>query len=170
MQSFATVLAAQRAALLAAAQRITETYAQTLLALVTLRVQRDGLTGKLYSGRLIPTFLFADKALNASGRTYVKNNKLGNWAGFRAAQGLPVDAVNLTYTGGMFRSLTTVAAGASGAVYGAKVVAADEESARKVKFNQQLYGDFLLALPGELAQGAAYVQSETARVLRGATA
>lgn len=170
MQAFATLLAAQKAALLAAAPRITETYAQTLLALVTLRVQRDGLTGKLYSSRLGPTYGLADKALNAAGRAYVKTNKLGNWAGFRAAQGLPVGAVNLTHTGGMFRALTTVPAGVNGTVYAAKVTAADAESADKVKWNQDRYGDFLRATPGELAQGAAYVQTETARVLRGASA
>lgn len=179
MQAFATILAAQRAALLAAAPRITETYAQTLLALVTLRVQRDGLTGKLYSNRDFPLLWFKDRALNAAGRAWLEGKKKrkkeerksdpANWAGFRAAQGLPVDAVTLTYTGGMFRSLTIAAGSNNAGVYTARAVASDTESADKVKYNQKRYGDFLQALPGEVAQGAAYVQSETARVLRGAT-
>lgn len=155
------------------APRIVLLQAQTALALVTLRIQNQGLGAYQYSATPVPVFFFAKRALNAAGRAYVQTkqkakaprDRLGTWGEFRAAQGLPSSMVTLTYTGGMFRSLTVVAAGASGAVYQAKIVAADRESAAKVAYNQARYGDFLAPLATEAAEVAQVGQVEINKVL-----
>lgn len=146
------------------APRIVRLQAQTGLALVIFRIQRDGL-GKPYSTNLIPTFLFAKRALNASGRAYVKANKRGTWGQFRAAQGLPSSSVNLTYTGAMFRSLNVQGGASAGTQYSARVVAADAESAQKVAFNEQRYGDFLQPNASEAADVAAVGKKEIDKVI-----
>lgn len=166
MATLSTQLARAKAALLAAAPRITETSLQTLLTLMTLRIQRDGLPGKSYSTKEVNTSWFKANALNEAGRTYAKNNKLGTWEGFRQAQGLPGNPVNLTYSGGMFRSLTTAQAGSSGTVFKAKLVAADTESADKVKGNQKRYGDFLQPNTAEVAASRDYVRAEAQRLIK----
>lgn len=143
METLAERIARQKAQLQAAGPRIVLLQATTGLALIRLRIQRDGLPGKRYSTQLVPTFLFGNKALNAAGRDYVKRNKLGTWGGFRAAQGLQSAVVDLTYSGRMFNSLNAANSGGGGSVFTAKLVAADQESARKLGYNQRRYGDFL---------------------------
>lgn len=155
-----------REALTLAGPRLALLYATTVLALVTLRVQSQGLTGKHYSASLVPTFFFGREALNAGGRNYIKKNKLGNWAGLRAAEGLQVAYVDLTHSGRMFRALTTSAAGNQGAVFFARIVAADAESASKVEHNLSRYGNWLLPTPGEAAEAMAAVNAEALRIMR----
>jgi hypothetical protein len=165
MQTLAAQLARAKAALLSAAPRITETSLQTLLALMTLRIQRDGLPGKRYSTNQVHTSWFKGKTLNAGGPAYIKNNKLGTWEGFRGAQGLPTGQPRLSYTNAMFRALGTTAAGSTGAVFRAKLTAADAESAQKVAGNQKRYGDFLQPNTAEVAASRDYVRGETRRII-----
>ncbi len=153
-------------ALRQAGPRLAALKAQTILALVTLRVQNQGLTGKLYSSALIPTFYFGRQALNAGGRAYIKKNRLGTWAGLRASEGLPVDAVNLTHSGRMFRSLAIAPGANQGAVFFAEIVAADQEGASKVRYNIRRYGNFLLPLPSEEAEASAAVVAEIQRLIK----
>jgi hypothetical protein len=136
-----------------------------VLALATLRVQNQGLAGASYSGTQVPTFFFAKRAFNAGGRAYVKANKKGTYAGFRAALGLPSNIVTLTFTGRTFRSLTTIYAGFSGDIYSARIVASDQESARIVGYNMVRYGDFLAPTATEAAEVAAYGQQELGRII-----
>lgn len=154
METLASRTALAKAALRQAAPRIVRLQAQAGLALVTLRIQRDGLVGKVYSSHLVPTWWFANKALNSGGRAYIKKNRLGTWAGLRGAEGLPTDRVTLTHRGLMFRSLTPTEGVASGTVYTSQVVASNAESAQVLGYNQQRYGDFLQPLPSEAAQVA----------------
>ena len=151
MATLTDAIEATKAELLAAAPRIVLTQAQTQLAVVTRRVQNDGLAGTRYSSTAVPTFFFAKRAFNAGGRAYVKKSKKGTYEGFRTALGLYTAAVNLTFTGRMFRSLTTVYGGFSGTVYVAQIVASDRESAAKVGYNMARYGDFLAPTTSEIA-------------------
>jgi hypothetical protein len=150
-----------------AGPRLALLYAQTILALVVLRVQNQGLTGRLYSTNPIPTYFFNKEVLNAGGRAYIKKNRLGTWAGLRASEGLPVDAVYLTHSGRMIRSLLAANAGNQGAVFFARIQAADAESARKAEYNFQRYGNWLFPTPSEEAEATAAVADEVNRIMRG---
>lgn len=152
MPDLAQLAAAYRAAAQAVqdgAPALVETMAQTQRVLAQQRVQEMGLTDRAYSQNFIPTFLFEGKELNAGGAAYIAAHKLGNWGGFRAAQGLRSDVVNLTYSGRMFQSLQVQILPATGFVYQAQIVASDVESAKKLRYNQQRYGDFLAPTSAE---------------------
>lgn len=149
-----------------AGPRLALLKATVLLALITLRVQSEGLVGYRYSTNPVPTYFFKKEVLNAGGRAYIKKNRSGTWAGLRAAEGLPVDAVYLTHSGRMIRSLTATEAAASGAVFYAQIVAADRESARKVEYNIQRYGNWLKPTPSEEAEANAAVAAEVNRILK----
>ncbi|OGX80830.1 hypothetical protein BEN47_06120 [Hymenobacter lapidarius] len=148
-----------------AAPRLALLRAQTALALVTFRVQSQGVAGPGYSTTPVPSFLFTSKAFNAGGRAYIKKNKLGTYKGFRDALGLPTAYVNLTFTGRMFRSLQASAAGVSGAVAQARIVASTQEDADKVGYNTKQRGDFLAPNAAERAEIAAVTQREVTRII-----
>ncbi len=158
-------ITACKAEIEAAAPRIVETMAQTQLALVTLRIQSQGLRGAYYTGKLVSRSLFASKAFNAGGRAYAKQKGKGSYSGFKSALGLKSDVVTLTFTGRMFRSLTTIYAGVSGTLYLARIVASDQESADKVQYNTDRYGDFLRPEADEAAAISDYAQGELARIV-----
>ncbi|MBF9140843.1 hypothetical protein [Hymenobacter properus] len=166
METLPQKLARTKEAVLQAGPRLALLYATTVLALVTLRIQSQGLTGKHYSPTLIPTFFFGKEALNAGGRAYIKKNKLGNWAGLRAAEGLQTAFVDLTHSGRMMRSLAVTGKGANGAVFLAAIVAADQESATKVERNLARYGNWLQPLPSEAAEAQAAVAAELQRITK----
>jgi hypothetical protein len=166
METLQAQVAACKQAIQAAAPRIVETQAQTALALVTLRIQNDGLTGARYTEKSVPRFFFASRAFNAGGRAYAKEKKKGTYPGFKAALGLRSDVVTLTFTGRMFRSLTTVYAGFTGTVYTAKIVASDQEEADKVGYNMDRYGDFLAPDAAEAADVAQVGQVELAKIIQ----
>jgi len=159
-------VAACRAALLAEAPRIVQVQAQTVLALVTLRIQSDGLAGANYTGKLVPRFFFKKKAFNAGGRAYAAEKKKGSYPGFKAALGLKSDVVTLTFTGRMFRSLQTMYTGFSGTIYTAAIVASDQESADKVRFNMDHYGDFLAPESDEAAEVAEVGRGALGRIIQ----
>ncbi|MGI4735035.1 MAG: hypothetical protein ACRYG7_07645 [Janthinobacterium lividum] len=164
---------AAAADLRAAGPRLVQTEAQTLLALATLRVQNDGLSGRHYSSNPVPVFFFTNKALNAGGRDYIKQQQkvkgkqkgLGTWAGLRAAEGLPTDNVNLTHSGRMFRSLATIYSGFSGNIYTASIVSSDRESAKVVQYNIERYGNFLAPTPSETAEATTVTNQEVTSIL-----
>lgn len=131
-------------ALVQESPRIVLGMTQTGLALTVLEIQNNGIPSKArYSTKLVPTWYFKYKALNAAGREYVKKNKLGTWGGFRAAQGLPSNVVNLTYSGRMLRSLQPLLVSSAGGVSKAKVVASTREDAKKLEYNEERYPGFL---------------------------
>lgn len=166
MPTLQDTVTACKEALRAAAPRIVETQAQTVLALVTLRIQNEGLAGANYTGKLVPRFFFKAKAFNAGGRTYAKAKGKGSYPGFKASLGLKSDAVTLTFTGRMFRSLTTLYSGFAGDVFLARIVAADQESAAKVQYNMDRYGDFLRPESDEAATVAEVAQVEVAKIIK----
>ncbi len=127
--------------LLLQAPRLVLTYAGDGLALVRLRIQRDGLPGRSYSTNPIPGFWL--EPTNAAGRAYVKKEKRPTYKGLRQAQGMETRFVNLTYTGAQWRSLIAAPAGLSGAIATARIVASDAENAQKLQYNLKREGDFL---------------------------
>jgi hypothetical protein len=165
MTTLEDVISQAKAAILAAGSRIAETQAQTVLALSTYRIQNQGLAGARYSGTVVPTWFFADKAFNAGGRAYIKANKKGTYQGFKQALGLPGDYVSLTLTGRMFRSLATLPASVSGTVFSSRIAAADEGSAKVVQYNIVRYGDFLKPTDAEAAEIQAVGQAEVDKIL-----
>lgn len=154
------------AAVQSAGPRIVELQAQTGRVLAQQRVQETGVQNAAYSQNFIPTFLFKGRELNAGGRAYLKKNPLGNWGGFRAAQGLPVSYVNLTYTGRTFQSLQTRAGVSGDNVFRAETVASDSESAKVMAYNIKRYGDFMAPTPQERGQLNLLADREVAAVLR----
>jgi hypothetical protein len=166
MATLQSKLEQTKAALFAAAPRLTEVALMTILALMVQRIQSQGLKGVSYSVREVPTYRFFNRALNASGKAYIKQNKLGTWGAFRDAQGLPSNIVNLTYTGGMFRGLLVAQAGNSGTVFRAKIVASNDEAADKVKWNTARYGDFLKPTVAEVAAGRDYIRAEIQKIIK----
>lgn len=148
-----------------AAPRLVLLQAQTTLALVTFEVQQHGFPGPGYSTTLIPSFLFASKAFNAGGRSYIKANKLGSYKGFRNALGLPTGFVNFTFTGRMFRSLQAVEAGTVGTAARARIVASTQEDADKVRYNTEKRGDFLAPTAAIKAEVDQVGQREITRLL-----
>lgn len=173
MATLQETIAAAKAEILAQAARIVRTQAQAQLALVVLRIQSQGI-GVRYSSKGVPVFFFYNKALNAKGREYVrlkqkqkdKKARLGTWEEFRQYQGLPGGFVNLTYTGRSIRSLTTTDGGNSGLVFTARIVSADQESARIIRCNLDRYGDFLAPNATEAAEIAQVAQVELSRIIQ----
>ncbi len=142
-----------KAALLAEAARITEIALRTMLALRILEVQTNGIAGAKYSTNQYSTSWLKGRELNGGGRAYIKNNKRGNWKGFRAAQGLPSSSVNVTYTGATIRSITAAQAGAAGTVFSAKLVSSNSESAKLIGYLMERYPAFLQFTTAEVAAG-----------------
>ncbi|MGI4864152.1 MAG: hypothetical protein ACRYFZ_09545 [Janthinobacterium lividum] len=176
MATPSTQLSRAAEAVKAAGPRLALLYAQTILALVVLRVQEKGLAGKTYATGDYPLFWFKDKQLNARGKTWYENKKKrtkaerktdpANWASFRTYQGLSSAVVNLTYTGRMFRSLNAIPAGSNGAIYYAALAAADMESANKVEWNITRYGNFLKPTEAEEAEARQAVVDEVNRIVK----
>jgi hypothetical protein len=165
---------AAAADLRAAGPRLVQTEAQNILALATLRVQNDGLSDQHYSDNPVPVFFFEKKAFNAGGQDYVKQKKkakgkekgLGTYKAFRTALGLYTAAVNLTFTGRIFRSLTTIYSGFSGNIYTASIVTSDSESAKILAYNMEHYGNFLAPTPSEAAEASNVTNREVLRILQ----
>lgn len=103
-----------------------------------------------YSTNTFYTSSLKGKELNSGGRAYVAANKKGNWAGFRAAQGLPADKVNLSYTNRMWTGIQVIRTVNNGyGKYLSVVGAVDSETQKIVAGNVQRYGMFLDPTPEE---------------------
>lgn len=166
METLQQRLERKKQELQAAGPRIAAAMAATGLALVRLRIERDGLPGKRYSTNPVPTFFFGNRTLNAGGRAYIKQNKTGTWGGLRAAQGLPGDRVTLSYTVRMWNSLSGGQGSGSGAVFVARLVSSDREGAAKVRWNTARYGDFLQPNARETRTVADVADREVQRILQ----
>lgn len=165
--AFATQCEQTVQALQAEGPRIVRGMAQVVLSLRVLDIQSNGLPGRpRYSNNLFPTFLFKGKELNARGKDYIKKHPLGNWGGFRAAQGLPSDVVNLTYTGRMLRSLQVRSVAGSGYLYGAQIVASTAEDGKKLQYAIDRYGPILQPLPAEQGEANLYATKEVQRIIQ----
>lgn len=127
--------------------------------------------GKMYSENKIPAWFLHGKELNGSGTTFLANHgvnekgeqgagkkkrrkkkgdpdpghfdTLTNWKEFRAAQGLPVDHVDLSYSNMMWANMQPVKVEQRGDVYLAPLGATNVEAQNKMNWNRDRYGDFI---------------------------
>lgn len=152
-------LEAAKQKLLAELPRISEEIAVSTLSIVKDRSINEGIiidgkpgTNKEYSTNPINTSLFKGKELSAAGTAYIDANKKGTWHGFRKAQGLNSEPVNLSYTNRMWTSIQVIATNVVGYGKAQSVVGAvDEETKKKLEGNIKRYGMFLDPTPEELA-------------------
>lgn len=116
-------------------------------AIVERTIKEKGFGAK-YSQNLAPAWLFENKSLNNSGRTYIKNvkksdNPYTNWGNFRKAQGLQNSYVDLTYSGAMWRSMFPDTVQVSGYKYVAPLSSNTYEGKKAMYGNSKRYGDFI---------------------------
>ncbi|AVR47256.1 hypothetical protein C7S20_19470 [Christiangramia fulva] len=116
------------------------------------RIQNKGLN-RQYSRNPLPIFFFNGRALNAGGRALLqKKKKLGegiSYEEWRKAQGLPVDKVNLTYTGKMFGGWNQPGSERKGLVIRGFVGGINKEVRDKLKWNKSRFPDFDKPTPEE---------------------
>lgn len=139
------------------APKLVDEIAVSSLSIVKRRsteegIYEDAVKGKYveYSDNTYSTHYLKGKELNASGRAYTENNKTGNWAGLRKAQGLPSDRVNLAYSVRMWNSFQVIQT--SNPEYGQYIAvlgAVDAESRKKILSNVKKYGMFFKPTPDE---------------------
>jgi hypothetical protein len=159
------------------AERVSIAMAQSSLSIVKERSIRegifvDGIDGNTqeYSTNPIPTFFFAGKERNARGKKYIKDNKLGTWQGFRVAQGLPSDKVNLSYTNRHWASMAIQQTGILSGIAFAKIGTIDPEVIKYAKYLRSRYGNYLRPTDSEkkdiLNDGAKELTSYIKRTLK----
>lgn len=132
-------------------------------ALAERRIKDAGF-GRVYSENKIPSWFLEGKELNQSGAKWLEDKKRQdsknthtqdgvkyypadygvNWKGFRQAQGLQVEHVDLTYSGKMFANMQPVrieSPGEGRAV--AYLGGTNTEAVNKMDWNRDRYGDFI---------------------------
>lgn len=141
------------------AERVSIGMAQTALSVVKNRsiangIFVDGIKGNTeqYSTNVLPTFLFTGKERNQQGKKYINDNPLGNWGGFRKAQGLNSDNINLSYTNRMWSSITIIQTGNKDGVAYARLGTVDVEVSKYIGYLAARYGNFLRPTPEEERQ------------------
>lgn len=145
--------------LLAELPRISEEIAVSTLSIVKDRSINEGIivqgkpgTEKQYSTNPIPTSLFKGKKLNAGGDAYIVANKMGTWHGFRKAQGLSSEEVNLSYTNRMWTGIQVIQTNVTEYGKAESIVGAvDDETKKKLEGNIARYGMFLDPTADELS-------------------
>lgn len=128
-----------------------ESMAATGKALAMLTIEREAILGK-YSGKTIPAFLLQGKELNQGGSSFLakrikaKNpqNRVTNWAEFRAAQGLQTDHVDLTYSGEMWRGLLPQPYKFDGDIVSSALAHNNKDGQDKLNWNRKRYGNFIM--------------------------
>lgn len=102
--------------------------------------------GRAYINRQIKEAQrYKPKSGTGGGAKFNRFSKVGfvNWKGLRAAQGLPVSKVDLTYTGRMFQNIGITDVRIIGNSCQATIGGTDQETKNKLKWNMARYGDFL---------------------------
>jgi len=109
--------------------------------------------GAAYSNTQLPIWVFHKKELNNAGVAFLKNKKeqakatgepaTTNWGEFRAAQGLPNDHVNLSYTNKMFAGLGPLNPYWEGTVIRCPLGGNSQEVIDKFNWQRDRYGDFV---------------------------
>lgn len=163
-----------RNAIRAEAPRLALTQAITCISLVRNRSIEEGIfvNGEKgnttdYSNNLIPTFFFLGKERNKAGVDYIKKHRSGNWKGFRDAQGLPTDKVNLAYTNRMWSALGPVnQMEYKPNVFRIVTGISDREAADTYKYNRKRYGNFDRPTEEETAQARLDTVAEINAIIR----
>lgn len=152
---------------------IVDEIALNAIALIIRRIQQTGLSGgRKYSTRKLPTFYFNNKALNNGGRDLLERRKKKDpatneygisYEEWRKANGLQTAFIDLTYSGKMFETKgTTTQQGITeyaliniieryqtSGVISTTIGALDKETADKLRWNKERFGDFLAVTESE---------------------
>jgi hypothetical protein len=125
------------------------------VALITNRIQQEGLPGKQqYSAKKVPAYLFLldggrkldTEQTRAFVRSVVKRKqkemRVTNWAEIREAHGNQSAFVDLTFTGMMWRGVTVLSNEQQGALFRVVVGGINAEVQKKLKWNAERYGNF----------------------------
>lgn len=120
-----------------------------------------------YSTRPINTQRFKGKELNRAGSKYIEANILGTWQGFRKAQGLRNEDVNLAYTNEMWESIRVIKTTRAGkGKASTEIGSLEEEQRKKIEGNAARFGDFLKPTDEELQIGQEVLQEKILKLLR----
>lgn len=131
-------------------------------ALAERNIKEKGFGAK-YSKSKLPHWFLDGKELNQQGAAWLEAKKKKDqaatktvdkkviypedwgvtWGEFRAAQGLQVGHVDLTYTGMMFSNMQPVGIEQQGGIVRAPLGATNKETQDKMNWNRERYGDFI---------------------------
>lgn len=127
--------------------KICETVALDARALITNRIQQQGLGGQFYSENPLPTFFYEGRELNGGGRSILKRKdkkKEGlSYKEWREANGLQAEHVDLSFTNRMWQNLVIIGTFKDGENYTTVIGGGDEETKKKLEWNTKRYGSFL---------------------------
>lgn len=145
-------------------KKLVTTMVITAKALSERNIKERGF-GKEYSDYKLPVFFFIGKELNAGGTEYIESRKetkskkikkleditekdladgMGNWGEFRAAQGLQVEHVDLSYSNKMWASMSPTEVQEIGLIFRSELGSTNEEGQSKMNFSFERYGDFIM--------------------------
>ena len=103
--------------------------------------------GAVYSANPLPSWFFLGKELNKTGETFIlgriKQKQETTWGEFRAAQGLPNEHVDLTYSGTMWASMQPQEPFESNGVFYAPLAGGNRQTQDEMNWNFERYGDFV---------------------------
>lgn len=120
-----------------------------------------------YSTRPTRTEKFRGKELNRSGTNYIESNMLGTWHGFRKAQGLNSEKVNLSYTNQMWENIRILKSQKTAEGKAQTIVGSyDAETNKKMSSNEFRFGDFLRPTDEEIELAQEVLQEKIIKLLR----
>lgn len=116
-------------------------------ALIKLRIQNKGLNSKnqklgKYSQVQLPASFF-DDILKTGAKNKVKGKKTLSYEDVRRASNLPIDFVNLTFTGEMWRSTQANLISNSNTTTVVRIEGITRRSQKLLEYNSRRYGDVL---------------------------
>lgn len=135
-------------------KNISEEVALNALALITNRIQQEGLPNKpRYSSNKVPAFLYLldggrkldTEQTRAFVRRKVKQKDMTNWAEIRNAHGNQSAFVDLTFTGRMWQNTGIVDTVRVGNNFITIIGGLDREVKDKLQWNAKRYGTFFIA-------------------------
>jgi len=129
-------------------QTETELLAGDALALIKNRVQNTGKDFReqkfpAYSTTQVPSYWYANRALNQSAKNKLKKKKTVSYREFRRFNGLPTNYTNLTFTGGMWRATGAEIRSSDRLRTVAEISGTNPRAARLLGFNSIRYGNVL---------------------------
>lgn len=164
LNDFRDRIAAVEAQILKELPSLATTMALTAKALSERRIREVGF-GEKYSDHKIPVWFLKGKELNSAGLDYIENAQpkkgdkkkktleeitdqdladgMGNWAEFRAAQGLQSGHVDFGYTNKTWAAMAPIKVTEENLVFTAYLGATNEEAQKKMNYGYKMYGDFV---------------------------
>lgn len=111
------------------------------------RTIKDKGFGEVYSQTTIPAWFLEGKELNNAGANFIAKKKKAkeetNWSELRAAQGLQVGHVDLSYSNKMWAGMQPEEPQEQGGIIRAPLAGGNVETQNKMNWNFERYGDFI---------------------------